>query len=139
MLEIAVVGCGYWGPNFVRNLNMLPGCHVTVVCDTDPARLAHMKRLYPGTEGCPSFEEVIDRSDIDAIVLATPMRMHYAMAMKALETGRHVLVEKPLATSVQECETLLRMAEDKGLVLMVGHTFIYSPTVRKIKEIILNG
>jgi predicted dehydrogenase len=139
MLEIAVVGCGYWGPNFARNFNTLPDCHVAAVCDTDPARLTHMKKLHPGTDTSLSFEEVLDRSDIDAIVLATPTRMHYAMALKALEAGRHVLVEKPMARSVQECEELLQIAEDKGLILMVGHTFVYSPTVRKIKEIVHHG
>lgn len=139
MVDIAMVGCGYWGPNLARNFNAMADCRVTVICDADPARLQHMKKLYPGVEGCLSFDEVLDRSDVDAMVIATPTRLHYPMALKALESGRHVLVEKPLATSAQECESLLEAAEDKNLILMVGHTFLYSPTVRKIREIIRHG
>jgi predicted dehydrogenase len=98
-----------------------------------------MKRLYPGVDVCQSFDEVLSRSDVDAVAIATPTRLHYSMALKALESGRHVLVEKPLTTSVQECESLLETAEDRSLILMVGHTFLYFPTVRKIREIIQQG
>ncbi len=139
MVDIAIVGCGYWGPNLARNFNALADCRVTVICDVDSTRLQHMKKLYPGVDVCLNFDEVLDRSDVDAVVIATPTRLHHAMATKALNSGRHVLVEKPLATSVQECETLLEIAEEKNLVLMVGHTFLYSPTVRKIREIIKHG
>jgi predicted dehydrogenase len=139
MLDLAVVGCGYWGPNLVRNFNALADCRVTLVCDTDPARLTHMHKLYPGLDACLSFDEVIERSDVEAVAIATPTRLHHAMAMKALASGRHVLVEKPMAGSVRECEELLELSESKGLTLMVGHTFIYSPTVRKIREIIRQG
>jgi predicted dehydrogenase len=139
MLDIAVVGCGYWGPNLVRNFNATADGRVSVVCDTDPARLTHMKKLYPGIDVSPDFDEVLGRSDVDAVVIATPTRLHHAMALKALQSGRHVLVEKPLAGSTKECEELLQAADDKGLVLMVGHTFVYSPTVRKIREIISRG
>ncbi len=139
MVDIAIVGCGYWGPNLTRNFSSLPDCQVTVICDTDPARLQHMKRMYPGVNVCSSFDEVLDRSDVDALVIATPTRLHHPMAMKALESGRHVLVEKPLATSVEECESLVSLAEEKDLILMVGHTFVYSLTVRKIREIVQHG
>lgn len=139
MIDIAVVGCGYWGPNLVRNFKALTDCRVTLVCDTDPVRLKHMERLYPGVETCLNFEEVIGRSDIDAVAVATPTRLHYSMAAASLGSGKHVLVEKPMAGSVKECEELLELADDKALVLMVGHTFVYSPTVRKIREIISHG
>jgi len=139
MLDIAVIGCGYWGPNLVRNFNATTGCQVTVVCDSDPSRLTHMKKLYPGIEVSLDFDEVLGRSDVDAVVIATPTRLHHPMTLKAIQSGRHVLVEKPMACSAKECEELLKAADDKGLVLMVGHTFIYSPTVRKIKEIISQG
>ena len=139
MLDIAVVGCGYWGPNLLRNFSAVADCQVKVACDADPARLTHMKKLYPNIETCPSLDEVLGRSDIDAVVIATPIRMHYPMARKVLESGRHVLVEKPMAASVRECEELVQLAQDRDLVLMVGHTFIYSPTVRKIKDIISHG
>jgi predicted dehydrogenase len=139
MLDIAVVGCGYWGPNLVRNFNALADCQVTLVCDTDPARLAHMKRLYPNVQTCTSFAEIMDRPGLDAVVIATPTRLHYPIARRALESGRHVLVEKPMAGSVRECEELLALAQEKHLILMVGHTFVYAPTVRKIREIVQNG
>jgi predicted dehydrogenase len=139
MLDIAVVGCGYWGPNLVRNFNATADGRVSVVCDTDPARLTHMKKLHPGIDVSPDFDGVLGRSDVDAVVIATPTRLHHAMALQALRSGRHVLVEKPLAGSTRQCEELLEAADDKGLVLMVGHTFIYSPTVRKIREIIRRG
>jgi predicted dehydrogenase len=139
MLNIAVVGCGYWGPNLARNFNALTDCQVSVVCDADPARLAHMKKLTPSVEACGSFDELLDRSDIDAVVIATPTRLHYSMARRVLESGRHALVEKPMAGSAHECEELLQLAKDKDRVLMVGHTFVYSPTVRKIKEIVHHG
>lgn len=139
MVDIAIVGCGYWGPNLTRNFNALADCQVTVICDADPARLQHMKKLYSGVDVCRDFDEVLGRTDVDAVVIATPTRLHYSMALKALESGRHVLVEKPMATSAQECEALLETAEDKDLILMVGHTFLYSATVRKIREIIRSG
>jgi len=139
MLDIAVVGCGYWGPNLVRNFNAMADCQVKVACDADPTRLMHMRKLYPNMEMSRSLDEVLGRSDIDAVAIATPTRMHYPMTLKVLESGRHVLVEKPMAGSVHECEEMLQLAQDKNLVLMVGHTFIYSPTVRKIKEIISHG
>jgi len=139
MLDIAVVGCGYWGPNLVRNFTATTDGRVSVVCDADPARLTHMTKLYPGINVSLDFDEVLGRSDVDAVVIATPTRLHHAMALKALRSGRHVLVEKPLAASTKQCEELLEAADDKGLILMVGHTFIYSPTVRKIKEIISRG
>jgi predicted dehydrogenase len=139
MVDIAVIGCGYWGPNLVRNFTGLADCRVTALCDRDPARLAHMTRLYPGVQTCRNVGELLDRPDIDAVAVATPTRLHYDLAQLALESGRHVLVEKPLASSTCQCEGLLHLAEDKDLVLMTGHTFIYSPTVRKIKEIIDRG
>lgn len=139
MLNVAAVGCGYWGPNLVRNFNAMTDCRVGVVCDADPARLAHMKKLYPNTDTCGSLDEVLARADIDAVVIATPTRMHYPMAVRALKSGRHVLVEKPMAGSTRECREMLELARDRNLTLMVGHTFVYSPTVRKIKEIIHRG
>jgi predicted dehydrogenase len=139
MLNIAVVGCGYWGPNLVRNFNATPECRVRAVCDTDPARLAHMTALHPNVEACTHFDELLGRADIDAVVIATPTRLHSPMARRVLESGRHVLVEKPLAGSTRECEVLLELAQARNLVLMVGHTFIYSPTVRKIREIVRQG
>lgn len=138
-INVGVVGLGYWGPNLVRNFRSLPDCCLKVMCDLNGERLAHLKTLYPEVEGEKSFEKLIARSDIDAIVIATAVRFHFPMAKAALLAGKHTLIEKPLAASVAECQELIDIARQKGLVLMVGHTFLYSSPVRKIKEIIDNG
>ncbi len=138
-INVGVVGLGYWGPNLVRNFRSLPDCSLKVMCDLNGERLAHLKTLYPEVEGEKSFEKLIARSDIDAVVIATAVRFHFPMAKAALLAGKHTLIEKPLAASVVECQELIDIARQKGLVLMVGHTFLYSSPVRKIKEIIDNG
>ena len=134
--NIAVVGCGYWGPNLIRNFNSLPGCNVKIACDLEEDRLIHMKSLYPGIEITTEFEKVIDRSEIDVIAIATPVRFHFEMAKKSLLAGKHTFIEKPMASSAAECNELIEIAESKNLTVLVGHTFIYSPPVRKIKELI---
>lgn len=146
MINIAVVGCGYWGPNLIRNFHSLAEhgsknncCKLKTVCDTDPKRLAHIKSLYPGVEVTARFQEVMEDEGIDAVAVATPVRFHYTMAKQCLEAGKHVFIEKPMASSVAECVELDRLARDKQLTLMVGHTFIYSPPVRRIREIIASG
>jgi predicted dehydrogenase len=107
-----------------------------LICDLDRARLDHIKGLYPTLETCTNLEEVLQRDDIDSMVIATPVCYHYDMAKRCLKAGKHVLVEKPMAHSAQECRELIDIAGSKGLTLMVGHTFIYSPAVRRIREII---
>jgi predicted dehydrogenase len=139
MLNIAVAGCGYWGPNLIRNFNSLPGCRLKLVCDTDADRLEHMKTLYPSVKTTTEFEDLVNNQEIDAIVVATPVRFHYEMARKALQAGKHTFIEKPMARSSRECEELVELADKHKLVLMVGHTFVYSKPVRKIKEIVLSG
>lgn len=138
-INVGVVGLGYWGPNLVRNFRSLPDCCLKVMCDLKDERLAHLKSLYPEVEGEKSFEKLIARPDIDAVVIATAVRFHFPMAKAALMAGKHTLIEKPMAASVAECEELIDIARQKGLTLMVGHTFLYSAPVRKIKEIIDNG
>jgi len=139
MCNIAVVGCGYWGPNLIRNLNSLSDCVLKSVCDTNSNRLAHMKSLYPAAEITSDFNDLIKDRDIDAIMIATPVRFHYQMARKSLLAGKHTFVEKPMACNSQQCEELIDLAEKRNLVLMVGHTFIYSKPVRKIREIVNSG
>jgi predicted dehydrogenase len=139
MLNIAVVGCGYWGPNLVRNFCSLSECTVKVVCDIDVDRLAHIKRLYPAVETTTDFENLLKDKSIGAAAIATPVSMHFEMASKCLQAGKHVLIEKPMACSVKECEQLVELSEKQKLVVMVGHTFIYSTPVRTIKEIIASG
>jgi len=139
MSNIAVVGCGYWGPNLIRNFNSLAGCNVKTACDPDKARLDHMLSLYPTVNTTTEFDEVINDREIDAIAIATPVRFHFEMAQKSLEAGKHTFIEKPMASSAAECIQLITLAEKNDLTIIVGHTFIYSPPVRKIKEIIERG
>ncbi len=139
MLNIAVIGCGYWGPNLIRNFCSIPECKLKLVCDIDKGRLAHMSRLYQGIETTNKIDYVINDAEVDAIAIATPVRYHFEMAKKSLLAGKHTLIEKPMASSVKECEELIELAEKHNLTLMVGHTFVYSPAVRKIKEIINAG
>ena len=138
MLNIGIVGCGYWGPNLLRNFYILPHCRVKVACDKRKDRLAHMKSLYAGIETTTDFDVVVNDDEIDAIVIATPVRFHYEMAKQCLEAGKHAFIEKPMASSVEECVNLIKLAESKDLLIFIGHTFIYSPPVRKVKEIINN-
>jgi len=138
-INVAVVGCGYWGPNLVRNFRSLPECHVGKICDMDRARLTYMKGLYPEVETTEKFEDVMNDPDIDAVVIATPVRFHFEMGKKSLDAGKHTFIEKPMAMSVSESWELNGLAGRHGLTLMVGHTFIYSPPVRKIREIIRSG
>ena len=138
-ITVAVIGCGYWGPNLIRNFRLLPGGRVTHVCDTNEARLRHMCGLYPEVESVTQFEDVIGNPAIDAIAIATPLRTHHRFARAALAAGKHVLVEKPMASSVAECEDLIALAAQQGCVLMAGHTFLYSSAVRKIKAIVDHG
>src|SRR5688572_25633887 len=138
-IRVGVVGCGYWGPNLLRNFRSLSDCDVKTICDLDAKRLNHMKSLYPNLETCTNFDELVARTDIDAVIIATSVHLHYPMAKKALLAGKHTFIEKPMARSVAECEELVQLASARGLTLMVGHTFLYSAPVRRIREIIENG
>jgi predicted dehydrogenase len=135
-INVGVVGCGYWGPNLIRNFRALNECRMKVMCDTSEARLAHLHSIYPEVERETSFEAMLKRTDIDAIAVATSVRLHHPMARAALLAGKHVLIEKPMAYSLGECDELIAIAKERGLILMVGHTFLYSAAVRKIKEIV---
>lgn len=135
-LKMGVVGCGYWGPNLVRNFRSVPNCEVRMVCDPDDDRLGHMKSLYPEVEVCRDHQHVLNGSGLDAVAVATPVRHHFSIAKASLLAGKHTFVEKPMATSAAECDELVQIAEDRGLTLMVGHTFLYAPPIRKIKEIV---
>lgn len=139
MLSVAVIGCGYWGPNLVRNFNWLSECEVAKVCDADKNRLAHMKKLYPHLETTTDPEEIFLDENIDAVAIATPVSCHYALAKKSLQAGKHTFIEKPMASSVAECRELVDLSLELNLTLMVGHTFIYSPPVKKIKELVDSG
>jgi predicted dehydrogenase len=135
-IKVGVVGCGYWGPNLIRNFRSLPECSLKMMCDVSAPRLKHLHSLYPEVEGATDFNHVLNGAGLDAVVIATAVRLHYPMAKASLLAGKHTFVEKPMAASAQECEELIDIAREKGVVLMTGHTFLYSPAVRKIKDIV---
>lgn len=136
---IGIIGCGYWGPNLLRNFRPLPGCRVKTICDFDRSRLAHMKTLYPEVETTTEAESLFNDPEITAIIVAVPVRYHYSLAKAALQAGKHTFIEKPMASTSAECEELIALAEARKLVLMIGHTFIYSSSVRKIVDIVQSG
>lgn len=139
VLNIGVVGCGYWGPNLIRNFNQNLSCTMRVACDLDQKRLDHMKGLYPHIEITRDYKQLVKNQDIDAIAIATPVYTHFSLAMKAMENGKHVLIEKPMASSTKECIKLIQYAKQHKKVLMVGHTFEYTAAVNKAREIIQSG
>src|SRR2546422_6503238 len=128
-INVAVVGCGYWGPNLIRNFRQLPDCSMRLMCDTSEKRLVHLKGLYPEVDARLDYSHLLNGAGLDAVVIATPVRFHYPMAKASLLAGKHTFIEKPMASSVDECEELIQLAEQNGLVLMIGHTFLYSPPV----------
>jgi predicted dehydrogenase len=138
-ISVGVVGCGYWGPNLVRNFRSLPGCALKMMCDVSVTRLKSLNALYPDVAPESSFDHMLNGVGLDAVVVATSVKLHYSMAKAALLAGKHVLIEKPMAASAAQCEELIEIAQQKGLVLMVGHTFLYSPAVKKLKGIIDAG
>ncbi|MCO5050849.1 MAG: Gfo/Idh/MocA family oxidoreductase [Verrucomicrobiae bacterium] len=138
-IKVGVVGCGYWGPNLIRNLRQAAGCELKVICDASESRLKHMRKLHQDVATTTQFSDLLQDGELDAIVVATPVRFHFEMAKAALLAGKHVFVEKPLARTVIEAEELVSLAEQNGLILMVGHTFLFSPAVRRMKEIIDAG
>jgi predicted dehydrogenase len=138
-LRVAVVGCGYWGPNLVRNFRGFPDCALLDVCDAQPARLRHMRSLYPDLATHESFDALLQVEGLDAVVIATPVHLHHRLALQALEAGKHVMIEKPMASSTKQCEDLAAAAARRHLTLMVGHTFLFSPHVVKIKELVASG
>ena len=135
-INVGVVGCGYWGPNLIRNFRSLPGCNLKTMCDLSQERLQHLKMLYPEVAAETDYQRMLESSGVDAVAIATAVKYHFPMAKASLLAGKHTFIEKPMADSVEHCEELIDIAENKGLILMVGHTFLYSPAVRKIKEIV---
>lgn len=138
-IKVGVVGCGYWGPNLIRNFRSLPECSLKMMCDVSRDRLKHLHTLYPEVTGETDFGHMLNGADLDAIVIATSVQYHYPMAKASLLAGKHTFIEKPMASSSAQCDELVEIAKKKGLTLMVGHTFLYSPAVRKIKAIVDHG
>jgi len=138
-VRLALVGLGYWGPNLARNLAILDNAELVALCDANEERLRRIGRQYPSARQVPSFEDVLADDTIDAVVVATPVDTHFDLCRAALAAGKHVMVEKPLATSSAECETLIELAAAQGRTLMVGHVFVYNAAVNKVKEYIDAG
>lgn len=137
-IRFGVIGWGYWGPKIARNLESLPQASVSMVADMDSTRLHSLAMSQPWIRTTTRAEEVF-ASDVDAVVIAAPVRAHYQLAREALLHDKHVLVEKPLTASVEEAEDLVRLARERGRILMVGHTFEYSPAVNELKKLIESG
>src|SRR6476659_1441883 len=131
-ISLGVVGCGYWGPNLVRNFKGLADCRVRAMCDKNQSRLKHMRSVYSDVEGTTDYEHFLNGAGLDAVVIATPVKHHFSLAKASLLAGKHTLIEKPMASSSAECEELIDIAERNGLILMIGHTFLYSSPIRKI-------
>jgi len=139
MIRVAVIGYGYWGPNLVRNFVEATGTAVHSVCDRRPERLALVQARYPGVRVTTDPEEVFADTAVDAVAIATPVGTHFELALRALQAGKHVLVEKPLAHSAEAAARLVDEAASRNLVLAVDHTFIYSAPVRKMRELVSTG
>lgn len=138
-LRVAVVGLGYWGPNLLRNLVELDEAEVVLICDQRQEKLELSGRRYPAIDATTSYLDVISDERVDAVVIATPVATHFDLASKALQFGKHVFVEKPLAASSDEAAELMRLSRKAGRALMPGHTFLYSPPVVFIRELIQSG
>jgi predicted dehydrogenase len=139
MINIGQVGIGYWGPNLLRNLSMNSRCRIHMVADASEERRDFVAANYASLKTVAYADQVINASEIHAVVISTPAHTHYALATAALAAGKHVLVEKPMATSVAEVEEIGRLAAGRGLVAMVGHTFLFNPAVRHLKQLIDSG
>ena len=138
-MNIAAIGCGYWGPNLIRNFYPIPDCNVAICCDLEIKNLERMEQLFPGTKTTVNYQDILDSPDIDAVAIATPVSTHYQLAKDCLQAKKHVLVEKPLAASSGQCIDLIRIGKQMDKVLMVGHTFEYTAAVNKIKDLLQEG
>lgn len=135
-MNVAIIGYGYWGPNLVRNFTGVNNCTVKYVVDARPERLEVVKKTYSSIQVSSDASSVIKSSEVDAVVIATPVFTHYPLAKLALENGKHVLLEKPMTSNIKEAEELINLANQKGLLLMIDHTFLYTGAIKKMKELI---
>lgn len=139
MLNFGVIGFGYWGPNIVRNLRALEGCQVVGICDQAPAARNRIQAAHPGIPVHSDARELIESREADAIAVITPVWTHYELTKAALENGKHVFVEKPFTSNVAQAEELINIAEQKNLLVMVDHTFLFTGAVRKIQKLLRDG
>ncbi|MDB6128692.1 MAG: Oxidoreductase [Verrucomicrobia bacterium] len=138
-MMLAQIGCGYWGPNLLRNYSSLPNCRVKYVLDSSPERRAFVEASFPKSKAVDSLPPILNDPEVDGIIIATPAGSHFQIAKQALLAGKHVFVEKPLATTVAEVDELSSLADARKLTMMVGHTFIYNAAVRYVKKLLDAG
>jgi predicted dehydrogenase len=138
-MKVGVIGCGYWGPNLIRNFYQSSECRGVICCDLDESKLHRMKRLYPSIRLTTDVNELLLDEEIEAIAVATPVGTHHGLGELVLKHDKHLFVEKPLANSSKRCMNLIDLANEKKKVLMVGHTFEYTAAVNKVKEIVESG
>jgi len=138
-LGVAVVGLGYWGPNLVRNFHEVAEAEVVAVCDGRSERLEAMMRRYPAARRTMRFDDLLEDPDVEAIAIATPVSTHFELCLAALQAGKHAFVEKPFAGSTEQALALIALAEERGLLVMPGHTFLYSPPVDAVRKLITAG
>jgi predicted dehydrogenase len=136
LVNVAIVGCGHWGPNYVRNFNEIPISNVLWCCDTDTQKLENIKQKFPEVDVTTRYDDILEYTRVDAVVIATPVSTHYEIAKACLQAGKHVLVEKPMTTSTEQAEHLADIVEKTQKVLLVGHVFLYNSGIRKMKELI---
>ena len=138
-LVLAQLGCGYWGPNLLRNFSALPGCSVKYVVDSSAERRAFVEANFPVSRAVENHQIVLKDPDVHGVIISTPAASHFSLARQVLDAGKHVFVEKPLATKVAEVDELSRLAAERNLVVMTGHTFVYNSAVRYVKKLIDSG
>ena len=138
-MNVAVIGLGYWGPNIVRNFKMNNHIDRLVCCDTDEGQLEKVKNNFRDIETTTNFNSVLDDENIDAVAIVTPVDTHYELAKRALQKGKHIIVEKPLTSNVKQAEELVQLAKDNDLVAMVDHTFLYTSAVKKINGEVISA
>jgi len=138
-IRVGIIGCGHWGKNYVRVFSSLPGSVVTAVCDVDPMRLDAIRELYPAIPLITDYREMLDKQLCDAVVVSTTASSHYHIAKEALACNLHVVAEKPLTLQTSEADDLVRIASERNRILLVAHTFLYNPSVWRIKEYIQQG
>jgi predicted dehydrogenase len=138
-IGVAVIGCGYWGPNLIRNFATCKATRVVMICDRDRTRLDRVAPSYPQARPTETVDDVFKNLEVDAVAIATPVHTHTPLALAALKAGKHVLVEKPLAANTRDAERIVATAKELGRTLMVDHTYVYSPAVRRIKALVDSG
>jgi predicted dehydrogenase len=139
MLKMAVIGCGYWGPNLIRNFHNHPEVQLKAIADIDPVRLQHVGKLYPHMFCTTDYSEILADPELDAVVVATPVSTHFTLGSQVLKAGKHLFIEKPMAACAEECRHLIDLSRQGSLIIMVGHTFVFTPAVQKIRELMEGG